>query len=120
MAWASHRVQKMRTGPSTEDRLSGTDVCIVEENKMDRLVKTAWRAFWVGLGASAVLITQSLRTGTPPASGHAMPSVTQAPSYELPWATPAPASPGTVDPRVPRDPFDAMSGRVVARVRDES
>jgi hypothetical protein len=27
---------------------------------MDRLIWTAWRAFWVGLGASAVLIGQTL------------------------------------------------------------
>ena len=27
---------------------------------MDGLIKTAWRAFWVGLGASAVLISQSV------------------------------------------------------------
>lgn len=27
---------------------------------MDGLIRTAWRAFWVGLGASAVLIGQSV------------------------------------------------------------
>lgn len=27
---------------------------------MDRLIWAAWRAFWIGLGASAVLIAQSL------------------------------------------------------------
>jgi len=27
---------------------------------MDGLIRTAWRAFWVGLGASAVLIAQSV------------------------------------------------------------
>jgi hypothetical protein len=29
-------------------------------NAMDRVVETAWRAFWLGLGASCVLIAQSL------------------------------------------------------------
>lgn len=27
---------------------------------MDQLITTAWRAFWVGLGASGVLIAQAL------------------------------------------------------------
>lgn len=27
---------------------------------MDGLIRTAWRAFWIGLGASAVLIGQSV------------------------------------------------------------
>ena len=27
---------------------------------MDRLIRIAWRTFWVGLGASAVLIGQSV------------------------------------------------------------
>jgi hypothetical protein len=29
---------------------------------MDGLIQTAWRAFWIGLGASAVLIGQSVIT----------------------------------------------------------
>jgi hypothetical protein len=32
---------------------------------MDRLIRTAWRAFWVGLGASAVLVSQSLLAPAP-------------------------------------------------------
>ncbi len=88
---------------------------------MDRWIRTAWRAFWVGLGASAVLITQSFLA--PP---KAMPTATQVvPAYDLPWAPPRAsnesASPAkTVDRLVPHDPFDAMGGHVVARVRDES
>lgn len=35
---------------------------------MDRLIWAAWRAFWVGLGASAVLIVQSLAVPAPAAS----------------------------------------------------
>ncbi len=30
------------------------------EKTMDRLIWGAWRAFWIGLGASAVLIAQSM------------------------------------------------------------
>jgi hypothetical protein len=36
---------------------------------MNGLIRTAWRAFWVGLGASAVLIGQSVVA--PPAAGPA-------------------------------------------------
>jgi hypothetical protein len=43
---------------------------------MDRLIRTAWRAFWVGLGASAVLITQSVLSPVPaPAPTPAEPAV---------------------------------------------
>ena len=35
---------------------------------MDRLIRTAWRAFWVGLGASAVLISQSVLAPGPAAA----------------------------------------------------
>ena len=34
---------------------------------MDRLVRNAWRAFWVGLGASAVLVAQALVPASGPA-----------------------------------------------------
>jgi hypothetical protein len=32
---------------------------------MDRWIRTAWRAFWVGLGASAVLIGQTVLMPAP-------------------------------------------------------
>lgn len=32
---------------------------------MDRLIKTAWRVFWVGLGATAVLVSQSVLSPSP-------------------------------------------------------
>ncbi len=38
---------------------------------MDALIRTAWKAFWVGLGASAVLVGQSVlapHAAPPPAS----------------------------------------------------
>lgn len=34
---------------------------------MDALITFAWRTFWVGLGASAVLIAQNLVSPTPAA-----------------------------------------------------
>lgn len=86
---------------------------------MERWITTAWRAFWIGLGASAVLITQSLVAPGPSATRrNVAPSSTQVPAYDLPWATP-PIRP-TSESLAPHDPFDAMSGRVLARVRDES
>ncbi|MBX3233653.1 MAG: hypothetical protein KIT84_21140 [Labilithrix sp.] len=33
---------------------------------MDRLVWVAWRAFWVGLGASLVIVGQSMFAPAPP------------------------------------------------------
>jgi hypothetical protein len=41
---------------------------------MDRWIRTAWRAFWVGLGASAVLVTQSILSPSPPAPAAADPA----------------------------------------------
>jgi len=35
---------------------------------MDRMITTAWRAFWLGLGASAVLLGQSVFFPHPPAA----------------------------------------------------
>lgn len=36
---------------------------------MNRLIRTAWRAFWVGLGASAVLVSQSVLAPAPAPGG---------------------------------------------------
>jgi hypothetical protein len=44
---------------------------------MDALIRTAWKAFWVGLGASAVLIGQSLLA--PPSVAASSPSEVAAP-----------------------------------------
>ena len=83
---------------------------------MDRLIWAAWRAFWVGLGASAVLITQSLLT--PPASSTPAP-----PSLAEPASEPivhAPARARSADPRLSRIPFESSRGHAVARVRNAS
>jgi hypothetical protein len=53
---------------------------VMSEGTMDRLIWAAWRAFWVGLGASAVLIGQSLwapSTPPPSAADMAPPAVRQ-------------------------------------------
>jgi hypothetical protein len=50
---------------------------------MDGLIRTAWRAFWVGLGASAVLISQSVLAPAPttaPADPAAAPFVAPVPN----------------------------------------
>jgi hypothetical protein len=89
-----------------------------EKKKMDRLIWTAWRAFWVGLGASAVLIAQSLLAPELPAA-----ATTPAPPAVIEPASPAVASPARVksaDPILSRNPFDSTRGKVVARVRNET
>lgn len=53
---------------------------------MDRAIRTAWNAFWVGLGASAILIGQTVLT--PPA-----PPAPAPPSIEEPAPAPPPAKP---------------------------
>ena len=52
---------------------------------MDRWFRTAWRAFWVGLGASAVLIGQTVLT---PAPGSVAPADPAGPA--APLVAPAP------------------------------
>ena len=47
---------------------------------MDRLITIAWRAFWVGLGASTVLIAQSF-ISPPPAAVEAQPLLEPAPTH---------------------------------------
>lgn len=72
---------------------------------MDRLIRTAWRAFWVGLGASAVLITQSLLAPAPVTPGAAP----QAPGADTTTpAIAAPAStPKSANPILSRNPFES-------------
>jgi hypothetical protein len=48
-------------GLSAHSRCGAVGTALAYENlTMDRWIKTAWRAFWVGLGASAVLVAQSV------------------------------------------------------------
>lgn len=68
---------------------------------MDRWIRHAWRAFWVGLGASAVLIGQSVLAPEKPAQ-------TPASIEEIvPMPTPKARS---ADPILSRNPFDSKTG----------
>jgi hypothetical protein len=68
---------------------------------MDGLIRTAWRAFWVGLGASAVLIGQSVVAPAPgPATVPGDPAVAPmvAPVVRVPNLAPAAARRKSGDP----------------------
>lgn len=71
---ASHETMTTTAKLSTESRVS-----TASEGVMDRLVWAAWRAFWVGLGASAVLIGQSVivHAPAPSAADVVVPAVQQ-------------------------------------------
>lgn len=59
----------------TTTKLSAPSDVMSEGGIMDRLIWTAWRAFWVGLGASAVIVGQSLLApATPPTAAEIAPS----------------------------------------------
>jgi hypothetical protein len=64
---------------------------------MDGMIRTAWRAFWVGLGASAVLIGQTVLAPAPgaaiPADPAAVPMVAP-----VPHLAPAAARRKSADP----------------------
>ena len=83
---------------------------------MDRLIKTAWRAFWVGLGASAVLISQSVLAppSAAPAPG-ADPAAAPLLAPPSPAAAPAAARRRSADPILSRNPFDSKTGPLVPR-----
>jgi hypothetical protein len=72
---------------------------------MDRLIKTAWRAFWVGLGASAVLIGQSIFAPTPIVTPTTDPAL--APVFPAP--TPVVARPKAADPIFSNTHFDSKT-----------
>jgi hypothetical protein len=80
---------------------------------MDRLIRAAWKAFWVGLGASAVLISQSVLQPAPGPVAPAEPGI-EAPVRPLPVSPPAaqraPSRPKSADPILSRNPFDSTTG----------
>ena len=81
---------------------------------MDRLIRTAWRAFWVGLGASAVLISQSVLAPAPvpgPSTSDPAAAPLVAP---IPTLAPAAAHKKSADPILSRNPFDSKT-RLVPR-----
>jgi len=73
-----------------------------KDGSMDRWIRAAWRAFWVGLGAAAVLVAQAVvGTSPPPAFVPASP-----PALEVPRMLPAAARP------VQRTPADPVISRI--------
>ncbi|HVH45940.1 MAG TPA: hypothetical protein VM925_26485 [Labilithrix sp.] len=82
---------------------------------MDHLITTAWRAFWVGLGASAVLIAQGLLTPSSPAATAPAPSVEEPAPYVAPKA-----SAKSADPILSRNPFESARTKLALRGRSAS
>lgn len=84
---------------------------------MERLIWITWRAFWIGLGASLVLIAQAFApvkvTVMPREEVKIAPVSTGAPSVEAP--APAPTMPKSADPILSRNPFDSKTGSLVRR-----
>lgn len=82
---------------------------------MERLIWVMWRAFWIGLGASVVLIAQALA----PVKITLMPrdEVKIAPVVNAPSAPPAPAPTveKSAEPILSRNPFDSKTGPLVHR-----
>jgi hypothetical protein len=82
---------------------------------MERLIWVTWRAFWIGLGASLVLIAQSLS----PVKVTVMPrdEVKVAPLVNARAALPAPAPTveKSAEPILSRNPFDSKTGPLVRR-----
>jgi hypothetical protein len=78
---------------------------------MERLIWVMWRAFWIGLGASVVLIAQALA----PVKVTVMPrdEVKIAPAVQSP--APAPTIEKSADPILSRNPFDSKTGALVRR-----
>jgi hypothetical protein len=73
---------------------------------MDRVISTAWRAFWVGLGASVVLIGQAVLT----------PANAAAPAVESVPGLADPAQEGASGPTLSRDRFDFRAEEPRARL----
>ena len=78
---------------------------------MERLIWITWRAFWIGLGASLVLIAQAFA----PVKVTVMPrdEVKIAPAANVP--PPAPTLEKSADPILSRNPFDSTTGPLVPR-----
>lgn len=70
---------------------------------MDRWIKTAWRAFWVGLGASAVLVSQSVLSPSPSPASPADPAAAPLEAPASPILSPAAARRPSADPVLSRN-----------------
>lgn len=82
---------------------------------MERWIWITWRAFWIGLGASLVLIAQALA----PVKVTVMPrdEVKIAPAANVPPPAPtlSPTLERSADPILSRNPFDSKAGPLVRR-----
>lgn len=87
---------------------------------MERLIWITWRAFWIGLGASLVLIAQAFA----PVKVTVMPrdevkiapvSTGAASNVRIDAPAPAPTMPKSADPILSRNPFDSKTGSLVRR-----
>jgi hypothetical protein len=82
---------------------------------MERWIWITWRAFWIGLGASLVLIAQALA----PVKVTVMPrdevKISPATNVPLPAPTVSPTLEKSADPILSRNPFDSKTGPLGAR-----
>jgi hypothetical protein len=78
---------------------------------MDGMIRTAWRAFWVGLGASAVLISQSVLA---PAPG---PTTVPADPAAAPLVAPVPRLAPAAARRKSADPLSVRCATVASVLR---
>lgn len=81
---------------------------------MERLIWVTWRAFWIGLGASLVLILQALAP-TPTPAAFVAPGPNVAANADPPACAPAvpSAASKSADPILSRNPFDSKTGPLV-------
>ena len=77
---------------------------------MDRLIWISWRAFWVGLGASLVLVVQSVGSPTDTPKSPEPAVVVPAPVAPPPPAAANVNSVKAADPVLSRNPFYAKRG----------
>ena len=82
---------------------------------MDRLIWVTWRAFWIGLGASAVLILQALLHPTETTAA-AHPAAV-APGIEATTTTQTTTTTKSATPILSRNPFDSKTGPLVKESR---
>lgn len=76
---------------------------------MERLIWMAWRAFWIGLGASVVLIVQALAPLAPKVTVTRVPAPPSVEAPAPPAAVPAPTQ-KSANPILSRNPFDSKTG----------
>lgn len=72
---------------------------------MERLIRNAWRAFWVGLGASSVLIAQSVLAPAPAPTDPASTPIVEPAPQGAPIASPSKAK---TDPILSRNPMKKL------------